>query len=187
MANLFSDILTDVNNDVIIDAGEVAGNLVMSTSVIDVTTEPAVNDVLLFCDLPSNCKIKSLNFFNDDLDDTNTASVDIGIYAGERIVRTDGTVFDENEVIDTETFANDLNVLFQLNSGTEARYLTNSNSFTNLGGYSNSQLALWELAGIANLPEDPFKYLRIGVKIVGGFGTFAAGKILLQATYTGKT
>lgn len=187
MANFFSDLLIDVNNDVIIDAGEVAGNLVMSTSVVDITTEPSVNDLILFCDIPSNAKIKSLNFFNDDLDTGNTVSVDLGIFAGERIVRTDGTVFDENEVIDQETFADDLNILFQGNAGTEARYLTNANAFTNLGGYSNSQLALWELAGVANLPEDPFKYLRLGITIVGGFDTFVAGKILLQVTYTGKT
>ena len=187
MANFFSDILTDVNNDVIIDAGEVAGNLVMSTSVVDVTTEPAVNDVLLFCDIPSNAKIKSINFFNDDLDTGNTVSIDIGIFAGERIVRTDGTVFDENAEIDPEVFANDFNIFFQGNSGSEARYLTNGTAFTNLGGYSNSQLALWELAGVANLPEDPFKYLRIGAKIVGPFDTFAAGKVLLQVSYTGKT
>ena len=187
MANFFSDILIDVNNDVIIDAGEVAGNALIATSVVDLTTEPAVNDVVLYCDLPSNCKIKSLIFFNDDLDSGNTVSVDIGIYAGERIVRTDGTVFDENEVIDAETFSNDENFFFQSNIGEDIRYHTSGDAFANLGGYSNAQLALWELAGVANLPEDPFKYLRIGVKVVGGFGTFVPGKSLLQVTYTGKT
>lgn len=187
MANFFSDILIDVNNDVIIDAGEVAGNALIATSVVDLTTEPATNDVVLYCDIPSNAKIKSLIFFNDDLDSTNTVSVDIGIYAGERIVRTDGTVFDENDVIDTETFSNDENFFFQANIGEDMRYITNGNAFVNLGGYANSQLALWELAGIANLPEDPFKSLRIGAKIVGPFGTFVPGKTMLQVTYVGKT
>ena len=187
MANFFSDILIDANSDTIIDAGEVAGNLIMSTSVVDLTVEPSNGDVLLFADIPSNAKIKSLRFFNDNLDSGGTVFVDIGIYAGERIVRTDGTVFDENEVIQVDTFVDVFNILFQTNLGTEVRYIAGTNAFSTLGGYSNSQLQLWELAGIANLPEDPFKSLRIGVKIVNAFGTFVPGKILLQATYTGKT
>ncbi len=45
MANFFSDILIDANSDTIIDAGEVAGNLIMSTSVVDLTVEPSNEDV----------------------------------------------------------------------------------------------------------------------------------------------
>lgn len=187
MANFFSDILIDANSDTIIDAGEVAGNLIMSTSVVDLTVEPSNGDVLLFADIPSNAKIKSLRLFNDNIDSGSNVIVDIGIFAGERISRTDGTVFDENEVIQVDTFVDNLNILFQTNLGTEVRYNSDGAAFEDLGGYANSQLALWQLAGAANLPEDPFKYLRIGITLVVAIGTFVPGKVLLQITYTGKT
>ncbi len=189
MAIILSDNLTEVSNEVIVSAGKVAGDLIVSTSVIDVLTEPLVSDVLMYCDLPSNAKIKQLVFYNDDLDSGNTVSIDIGIYAGEQGFRTsDGAIFDPNTEISPEAFSNDENMFFQSNVGEDLRFNENGLAFINLGGYANAQLKLWQLTetNSVNLIEDPFKTLRIGAKIVGGFGTFVPGKTMLQVYYTGK-
>lgn len=182
MANLFSDILTLTNAGTILDGSTAFGNVIVSTSIVDVQSEPAVNDVLMYADFPSNAKLKTLFFRNDDLDSTNTVAVDIGIYAAADFKLPDGTTFKENDVILVDAFGKDENAFFQDNRmvGEDFRFsVTGANSNTGLLG---AQDALWQLAG---LTTDSFQPLRIGIKITGGFGTFVAGASLLICMFSG--
>ncbi len=183
MANFFSDVLTSLNAGNRVDAGTIRGNILSSTAVVNVQTEPAISDVLMYTDLPSNCRPQQLLFRNDDLDTGNTVAVDIGIYASADFKLPDGTTFLENQVILVDAFGKDENAFFQDNRmvGEDFRFSTvGANSNT---GLLNAQDYLWELAG---LTSDPGVDLRIGVSITGAFGTFAAGASLLIAQYTGR-
>lgn len=188
MTIFLSDQLTQIENQDFVDPGTVSGKLLVSTSVINLTVEPVVSDVLLFAAFPSNSKLKTLTFYNDDLDTGNTVAVDVGLYAANKFVLTNGETFDAKQVINPDVFAKDENFGFQVNIGEDIRFHTSGSAFINNGGYSNAQDYLWQLAGVAagNLTADPGKDLIVGVKIVGAFATFQAGKILLISTWTGS-
>lgn len=187
MAIFFSDILTDINNGVIIDAGEVSGNLLIATATFNITVEPQVGDIFMACDIPSSAKIKSLITFNEDLSQGATGQMDLGIYASSRILAEDNSIlYLENDVIQADTFTEGSILIRGNNPGTDLRYDRFGSAFEDLGQYQNADLQLWELAGSANLPRDPFSPLRIGAVMVEGFDGFDAGTALIQITYTGK-
>ena len=183
MAIILSNVLTNMDAGVIVDSGKAVGNKLVATGAFNIASEPALNDVLMYCDLPSNCRPKELKFFNEVLDSMAAVVIDIGIYAGEKFVKKDGTKVVKNEAIDGGAFANNIGMMQSANLGDDLRYNITGDAYSLLGGYENSQLALWELA---TLEQDPFVPLRIGIEIVGAFDTFVAGKSLLQATYTFK-
>ena len=185
MAIILSNLLTDMDNKTIVDAGKAVGNVLVATAVVDLITEPSENDLLMFCDLPSNCRLKNLVFYNEDLDSGgNAARVFIGIYAGGQFVKADGTTVLKNEAVSTQAFAFNDNLLTQNNTGQDFRFNTNGDAFTlNSIGYGNAQFLLWELAA---LEQDPLVPLRIGFNLEDAFDVFVPGKLMLQAFFTFK-
>ena len=185
MAVILSNLLTETDNNVTVDYGTALGNVLVATGTVHLTTEPVVDDLIMYCDLPSNCRLKKLIYYNDDMDAGNNVLVHVGIYAGETFTTSAGVTYFKNAFVNSEAhFVEDYDMLQRENLGEDLRYNIDGDSFLSGGiGYGNAQFPLWQLAF---LEEDPKVPLRMGIDIDVAFGNFVAGKTMLQAFYTFK-
>lgn len=187
MANILSTLLSDSKKEKIINAGIISGNVISSSSLIDINEEPELGDLLLYMDLPSNCVLHSLIFRNTIMElvttNGNNAAIVIGIYAGSNFKLENGKRFQENDPISPNFFGTSVNI-FDNNTevdGVEMRYSrTGANANTGIDRFKQD---LWQLAGLSS---DPSVMLRIGAKISRGFGEFQSGSTMAQALFTGK-
>lgn len=180
MANLFSDLLTLRDTvGTITDASTYVGEVVTTKSFFDVTSNPANNDVIMMLDIPSNAKPHAIWLHNEDI---GTGSViDWGIYASRKFTDTDGTLYEENQVILVNAFDDAsaiLNTAF-LDFHTELRFQVSgsSTSLTRVGD------AMWQLC---NLDSDPHIPLRIGAALPTQWSVFVGGILSLTVNYAAK-
>ena len=180
MADLFSDVLTirDTKGG-ISDASTYRGSQRITKGVINVAVNASTDDIWYIVDIPSNDKPTSILQFNQDLGDEGVAV--IGIYAGERFFKQDGTFVERNEVILEDAFSS-----FSSALNSDNRDLPIELRFDNTGS-STSLLTLdftmWELAGLV---RDPFVNLRIGFKIATIFNPLVPGSLYLVVKSSGK-
>ena len=175
MADLFSDVLTirDTKGG-ISDASTYSGWQRVSKALIEITSEPALNELLHFIDLPSTDKPTSIKLVNTQIDSAPTVVISIGIYAGAQFTKSDGTIVLKNEAISPTAFVT-VGTFFQtstVDSPQEIRF----DSTGTAAALINSDLSMWELAG---LTEDPTINMRISAEIVNAFGTYTNGDVVM--------
>ncbi len=179
MANFFSDVLIERDSKDISDSGTYAGSVLSTRGLLSLLTNTSSNDVLMMLDLPSNAKVLSLQLYNDPLGTAQTEA--IGIYAGEDFKLLDGTKVLRNDPINSGAFSSsgeDLNGT-NLDAPVENRF--------NSAGSDNDILradeAIWQTA---NLAEDPFVNMRIGILVDDPWSGFTPGGITMICYYTAK-
>ena len=180
MADLFSDVLTirDTKGG-ISDASTYRGSQRTTKGVINVAVNASTDDVWYLVDVPSNDTPTSILQFNQDLGTASNG--DIGIYAGDRFIKSDGVVVERNEVILKDAFSSLSTFLNSDNreSPIELRF----EAFGTNNSLKTLDFTMWELAGLA---RDPFVNLRIGIKIVVVFNPFVSGSVFLVVKSSGK-
>jgi len=143
---------------------------------IATTSLDEVNDLMLFCPIPSNAVILDVMHLNDDLDSNGSPTLDIncGLYysgiGGTQKLNgnTSGTV------IDADCFASD-----------SAAFVAAVTSWTSLRFEADDIVDVkkeaWEVAGLA---ADPGGLLYVGLQVgTNAAATAAAGDIVLRVDY----
>ena len=182
MANFFSDLLTLRDTEgTITDYSTYRGQIVTTRAFINVTSNPADNDVLMMLDIPSNAKLFALTLFNEDIG--TGSSADFGIYSSLTFFDTDTlkTIYVKDAPININAFdtaSGSLNVeLLDFHSDKRFEAAGSSTDLTRVGD------AMWQLA---DLDSDPHLDLRIGIALPTNWSIFTGGFISLIAKYSAK-
>lgn len=174
--------LLDADPKLMLEAGSVGGKMRVFTDTIFLETANTGDalDRWVMAELPSNSKILSIKFYNDEIDAhaTPTLAYNLGIYNGPIPFDNDGTAVAAGGVVDVDAYASALLAgattgLGAVNTiGEEVSF--EARNITAIGNF------MWEDCGLLVDPNVP---LRIAVTLTTGAATHADGDLTIVVTY----
>ena len=161
----------------VLESGSAGGKLRVWMDTIATTTVNTddVGDAWMMAEVPSNAKIVSIKFYNDDLA-TSGLAADVGVYNGStKFTSSTPTTYAADAIIDQDAYASawTTELLAANTAGVELAF--EARDITSVNNY------VWEDCG---LPEDPRMPLRIVATVTTAATTPLSGDVTVVVLYS---
>lgn len=168
--------LLDASPKLSLEVGSVHGKVrtFMDTIAVTAASFDADGDYIIMAEVPSNAKIQSIKFYNDDFDTGTTSVVNCGIYNGRTPYTIAGTTTAADALVSESCYASAITTTQAANTtGVELAF-----EARNINAVNNY---VWEDAG---LTEDPKVPLRIGLTQTATVAGAQAADFTMVVQYT---